>query len=97
MGTLTPGASYIYERNGEEIYAREVGETERKLIGYKYEMENKPDPRTADGRPLRESIMDSKMWSEIRREARTNTALQKAMEQCIIIYHLSKDYGNSKT
>ncbi len=97
MGTLTPGASYIYERNGEEIYAREVGETERKLIGYKYEMENKPDPRTADGRPLRESIMDSKMWSEIRREARTNTALQKAMEQCIIIYHLSKDHGNSKT
>ncbi len=97
MGTLTPGASYIYERNGEEIYAREVGETERKLIGYKYEMENKPDPRTADGRPLRESILDSKMWSEIRREARTNTALQKSMEQCIIIYHLSKDHGNSKT
>ncbi len=64
---------------------------------YKYEIENKPDPRTADGRPLHESIMDSKMWGEIRREARTNTALQKAMEQCIIIYHLSKDYGNSKT
>jgi hypothetical protein len=25
MGTLTPGATYIYERNGEEIYAREAG------------------------------------------------------------------------
>jgi len=44
MGTLTPGVTYIYERNGEEIYARESGSTERKLIGYQYE--NKIDPRT---------------------------------------------------
>ena len=49
------------------------------------------DPRTGDGRPLRDHIMDSKMWGEIRREARTNYTLQKALEQCIIIYHLSKD------
>jgi hypothetical protein len=93
MGSLKPGATYIYERNGEEIYAREFGDTERKLIGYKYEMEGKPDPRTNDGRPLREHIMEDKLWGEIRREARTNTALQEAMERVIIIYHLSKDHG----
>ena len=91
MGSLKPGATYIYERNGEEIYAREFGETERKLIGYRYEMENKPDPRTNDGRPLHEHLMESKMWGEIRRMAPTNPALQKALDRVIIIYRLSKD------
>ena len=91
MGTLKPGATYIYERNGDEVYAREFGETERKLIGYQYEMEDKPDPRTADGRPLHEHLMESKMWGEIRRMAPTNPALQKALDRAIMIYKLSKD------
>ena len=91
MGTLKPGATYIYERNGEEIYAREFGEKDRTLIGYKYEMENKPDPRTNDGRQLREHIMEDKMWGEIRRMAKTNITLQKALDRAIMIYRLSKD------
>jgi hypothetical protein len=91
MGTLKPGATYIYERNGDEVYARKFGEKDRTLIGYKYEMENKPDPRTNDGRPLREHIMEDKMWGEIRREARTNITLQKALDRAIMIYRLSKD------
>jgi methyl coenzyme M reductase alpha subunit len=91
MGTLTPGATYIYERNGEEIYAREVGAPvqSRKLVGYQYQ--NEKDPRTPDGRPLYEHIKEDRLWGEIRREARTNPTLQKAIEQCIIIYHLSKN------
>jgi hypothetical protein len=91
MGNLKPCATYIYERNGDEVYAREFGATERKLIGYKYEMEDKPDPRTNDGRPLREHIMEDKLWGEIRREAKTNPALQKALDRAIMIYRLSKD------
>jgi hypothetical protein len=91
MGNLKPGATYVYERNGDEIYAREFGDTERKLIGYKYEMEDKPDPRTNDGRPLREHIMEDKLWGEIRREAKTNPALQTALDRAIMIYRLSKD------
>jgi hypothetical protein len=93
MGNLKPGATYVYERNGEEVYAREVGETERKLIGYKYEMEGKPDPRTDDGRPLYEHLREDKLWGEIRRAAKTNTALHEALERAILIYHLSKDHG----
>jgi hypothetical protein len=93
MGSLKPGATYIYERNGEEVYAREFGETERKLIGYKYEMEGKPDPRTNDGRPLVEHIREDKLWGDIRRAAKTNTALHEALERAILIYHLSKDHG----
>jgi len=98
MGNLTPGVSLVYERNGEEIYARESGAPaqSRKLVGYQYE--NKVDPRTPDGRPLFEHMQEDKLWGEIRRAGRTNPTLQKALEQCIIIYQLSKDKnGNSKT
>jgi hypothetical protein len=91
MGSLKPGATYIYERNGEEIYAREAGETDRKLIGYQYE--NKVDPRTDDGRPLFEHLREDKLWGEIRRAARTNKALQEALERVILIHQLSKDHG----
>ena len=91
MGTLTPGATYVYERNGEEIYARETGQTDRVMIGYQYE--NKVDPRTHDGRPLYEHMMEDKLWGEIRIAARTNKALQKAMERVKLVYHLSKEHG----
>ena len=91
MGSLKPGATYIYERNGDEVYAREFGETDRVLIGYKYEMEGKLDPRTADGRPLVEHIRESKLWGDIHREARTNITLQRALDRVIMIYKLSKD------
>ena len=91
MGSLTPGATYVYERNGEEIYAREAGKTDRTLIGYQYE--NKIDPRTNDGRPLFEHLREDKLWGEIRQAARTNKALQEAMERVKLVYHLSKDHG----
>ena len=91
MGNLKPNTTYIYERNGEEIYAREIGKTDRKLIGYQYE--NKIDPRTPDGRPLYEHLKEDKLWGEIRRAARTNKALQSVLDRAIIVYHLSKDNG----
>jgi hypothetical protein len=91
MGSLTPGATYIYERNGDEVYAREFGQIERKLIGYKHEIDNTPDIRTNDGRPLIEHIREDKLWGDIRREAKTNTTLQKALDRAIMIYKLSKD------
>jgi hypothetical protein len=91
MGSLKPGVGLVYERNGEEIYAREVGAptAERKLIGYMYE--NEKDPRTHDGRPLYEHIREDQLWGQIRREARTNVTLQKALDRAIMIYKLSKD------
>jgi hypothetical protein len=91
MGALTPGATYVYERNGEEIYAREAGKTDRTLIGYQYE--NKVDPRTDDGRPLFEHLREDKLWGEIRRAARTNKALKSVLDRAILVYHLSKDHG----
>jgi hypothetical protein len=99
MGKLTPGATYVYERSGDEIYARESGATDRTLIGYEYEaapasqlsVARPHDGRTHDGRPLIEHILEDKMWHAIRREARTNASLQKALDRVILLYRLSKD------
>ena len=42
MGTLKPGATYIYERVGNEVYARESGAdpSTRRLMGYAYDPVN---------------------------------------------------------
>jgi hypothetical protein len=89
MGNLKPGAQYIYERDGGTVYAREFGASPntREAIGWEHPI----DPRTPDGRPLHEHIMEDKLWGEIRREAKVNPALQKALDRAIIIYRLSKD------
>jgi hypothetical protein len=88
MGTLKPGATYIYERNGEEIYAREAGKSERTLVGYQYK--NQIDSRTSDGRPLHEHMKEDQLWGNIRRAAETNPTLQQALEHVKVIYYLSK-------
>jgi hypothetical protein len=94
MGSLKPGATYIHERVDNVVYAREFGAdpSTRQAVGWDYDHnDTKFDPRTNDGRPLHAHIMDSKMWGEIRREALTNPALQKALDRVIMIYRLSKD------
>jgi hypothetical protein len=94
MGQLKPGATYIYERDRGVVYAREFGAdpSTRKVHGWDYDKNNpKFDPRTSDGRPIHEHIMEDQMWGEIRREARTNITLQKALDRVIMLYKLSKD------
>ena len=91
MGTLTPGATYIYERKNSPTNRPAAKSTDRTLIGYQYE--NKVDPRTHDGRPLHEHLKEDRLWGEIRRAARTNEALQSVLDRAILIYHLSKNNG----
>ena len=97
MGTLKPDATYIYERVGNEVYAREFGADplDRTLVGYGYDPITGHridyDSRTSDGRPLRDHIMEDKLWGEIRRTAKTNPTLQDALERAIMIYQLSKE------
>jgi hypothetical protein len=55
-------------------------------------MYEKVDIRTFDGRPLHDHLMDSKLWGEIHRAAKTNKALQAALDHAIMIYKLSKEY-----
>jgi hypothetical protein len=84
MGSLTPGATYIYERVNEVVYAREFGKTERQVVGYKYDpyMEN-----------LTIDYELETVWKDIIKESRTNSTLQEAVNRVKILYHLSKDNG----
>jgi len=94
MGSLKPDTKYIYERDGATIYAREFGAdpSTRQVHGWDYDNTDPNfDPRTNDGRPLHDHIMEDKMWGEIRRMAKTNPTLHEALERVKIIYHLSKD------
>lgn len=37
---------------------------------------------------------EEKLWNDICRAAKTNSTLQSALDECIIIYKLSKEYNN---
>ena len=39
---------------------------------------------------LHESMMENKLWDSIRREARTNPALQDILDHAIMVYHLTR-------
>lgn len=81
MGTLEPGAIYIYESpdNGQTVYARREGTTERAMIGQSYYALEQVEQR---------------MWNEIYKNRHLNSTLQHQVEQCIITYKLIKDYKN---
>ena len=86
MGSLNPGATYIYERSGGTIYARESGQTERIIVGY--------DPlAVSDGATSVPWHVVSSEWNRIFLAAETNPALQEALDRVKILYNLSKQDG----
>jgi hypothetical protein len=94
MGTLTPGATYIYERNGDTVYAREFGAdpSTRKEIGWDYA------PNSIDHLEHQErlnTLRNDQLWHKIRLAARDNVTLQDALDRVIELYHLSKDHGQT--
>ena len=82
MGSLKPGATYIYERADGVTYAREFGSphSERFPIGW-----------DADKLLELEKKKEDLLWQDIRRAASENEELQSALERVKIIYHLGKD------
>jgi hypothetical protein len=92
MGTLKEGATYVYEQADGIVYSREIGAdpSTRQIVGMTLEASSK-----------RQQIRDTQLWHEIRRAAETNPSIQRALDQCIVLYRLSKEYedlhGNSKT
>lgn len=83
MGQLEPNQKYIYEKADGITYARKIGDPPNKRfeIGRYYsESEN-----------LYNSLEQAKLWGEIHREAKTNKALQKALDRVKFIYRLSKN------
>jgi hypothetical protein len=77
MGTLTPGATLIYERANGVLYARESGKNERVVIGY-----------DSTYSPTNEFLKSE--WLEILTAAESNPALQEAVDRVKVLYNLSK-------
>jgi hypothetical protein len=94
MGQLKPGATYIYERDGDTVYQREAGADPSTRVEIGYDYDTHEERRDADIRAgmktRRDSMMEDKMWGNIRRAARTNPTLQDALDRAIIIYNLTK-------
>jgi hypothetical protein len=75
MGRLKPGATYIYEKADGVTYAREAG--------------SDPSTRLVIGWDY--DLQKQYEWDKIEHTARTNPALQEALERVKILYELSKD------
>lgn len=82
MGTLKQDTTYIYESpdGGHTVYARELNKTERFLVGI-----------SLDKQKQMAELKDEELWKDIRKESENNETLQKAMEHCIVLYHISKN------
>lgn len=81
VGRLEPGATYIYEKADGVTYARKAGDPPdtRFEIGRDYDSEK-----------LYKELMDARLWGKIHRAAKSNPALQEALDRVIVIYELSK-------
>ena len=89
MGSLTPGATYIYERQGGTIYAREIGAAPDTRIEIGWDWEPETNPSRVRG-ASESSVKENLLWYNIRAEAKTNPALQDALDRVKIIYELSR-------
>lgn len=87
MGLLKPGATYVYERDGKTVYAREVGAdpSTRIAIGWDYDPDGKAFQSWAS------KFANEHLWGEIMKEAEHSTALQEALERVKVTYYLIKD------
>lgn len=76
MGKLKPGTTYIYERDDKgNTYSREMGSTDRKLIGYGYGQKE---------------LDEHNLFVQMRLASKTNKTLRKALDRAIMIYQLSE-------
>ena len=64
---------------GETVYKRKFGDSERELHSVSEKKRN-----------LIDELRETKLWGEIHRAAKTNPALQKALDRAILIYRLSE-------
>jgi hypothetical protein len=94
MGQLKPGATYIYERQGGTIYAREHGASAdtRVAIGWDWEPESNPARvRGVDQAKGSRDLEDHNEWIKIRLAGRTNPSLQQAIDRVKLLYKLSQE------
>jgi hypothetical protein len=81
MGTLTPGATYIYERADGRIYAREFGSSERQLVGYDSKVQE-----TRERRYYANHINSVLLMAE------SDPAMRELLEKLFVLYNLKKQH-----
>lgn len=74
---ITQAVIYTHD-DGETIYVKESGDEELKVADQ------------SRGLDLHAQLMEDKLWGNIRRAARTNPTLQRALDEAVMIYNLSK-------
>jgi hypothetical protein len=70
---------------GETVYARLPGSSEQIQIS--------ESDRVRD---LKQGMKDTQLWHDIRQTAKTNAALQEAIDRVILLYHLSRSKSNGQ-
>lgn len=79
---------------GNTVYSREPGAAPGTQVEVEYDYSTHEERRDHDirvGMKKRfDSLMEDKLWGDIRRTAKSNPTLQDALERAIMIYHLTK-------
>jgi len=79
MGSLKPGATYIYERVAGSVFAREFGKSERKLVGYSTDMSPEIE------------IYRSEM-NQVLLMCESDPAMRDLLDQLFVMYNLKKTH-----
>ena len=81
MGSLNPGVTYIYERANGRIYAREFGQTDRKLVGY--------DTGILETESSRRMMTQ---MNEVLIMCEQDPAMKQLLDQLLVLYNLKKTH-----
>lgn len=84
MGSLNPGATYIYERAGGIVYAREFGAdpSTRRVVGYESD-----DHRISASTKRLLSEMN-----EVVKMCESDPAMKEMLDQLLVMYNLKKTH-----
>lgn len=78
MGSLKPGATYIYEREGGRVYAREFGDTNRRVVGW---------TESKSSITMREY---SSKINSVLKMCESDPAMKELLDQLFVLYNLKK-------
>jgi hypothetical protein len=81
MGSLKPGATYIYERANGRIYAREFGSSDRQLVGYDSQVQ-----------AHREQRYYMNHINDVLTMCESDPAMKQLLEQLFVLYNLKKTH-----
>ena len=79
VNKITEAVIYESPDGGETVYVREHGSTQKKL--------HSESVRAID---IKDQLREDQLWAQIRQAAKTNPAIQDALERVRVIYQLSK-------